>query len=157
MLYVSLRQLSWKWWIKMNENKMIEQENKKNWKKNKWTKFLYLLELAQGHNSIFVLQTGSIWKEDRGCTNCICIAGVSKCTEQICEVTSCEPGYHLVTHKDACCPVCEPTHKSCLDGTKLVSFLSYNLYLTNGTFCMFLFHFCSSFQHLFATLSNFPI
>uniref|UniRef100_F6W680 CTCK domain-containing protein n=1 Tax=Ciona intestinalis TaxID=7719 RepID=F6W680_CIOIN len=67
-----------------------------------------------------IRQTGSVWKEDEGCTNCICIAGVSKCTPQICDITSCSLGFKLVTPVGSCCPVCEPIDTTCLDGSKLV-------------------------------------
>uniref|UniRef100_H2Y4W6 von Willebrand factor n=1 Tax=Ciona savignyi TaxID=51511 RepID=H2Y4W6_CIOSA len=68
-----------------------------------------------------VRQTGSVWKEDNGCTNCICIAGISKCTPQICDITSCGPGFKLVTPAGACCPICEVIDTTCLDGSKYVS------------------------------------
>ena len=67
------------------------------------------------------MQSGSIWKENNGCTNCICIGGISKCTQELCEATSCNPGYTLVVLPGDCCPSCLPSDKTCEDGLKSVS------------------------------------
>ncbi|XP_077966609.1 von Willebrand factor-like [Styela clava] len=60
--------------------------------------------------------TGSVWKEDMGCTNCICISGEVKCTKEVCDVTTCPAGEVLAySDGESCCPLCITSEKSCID------------------------------------------
>ncbi|XP_077967761.1 uncharacterized protein LOC144421988 [Styela clava] len=65
-------------------------------------------------------KSGSIWKEENGCVNCICISGHAKCSPQVCEIISCEAGYVLFQAEDTCCPTCVKLDVTCLEGTKKV-------------------------------------
>jgi len=64
--------------------------------------------------------SGSVWKENRGCTNCICIGGISKCTQEICDTVSCPKGYSQTILSGDCCPSCVPSDKTCESGTKTI-------------------------------------
>jgi len=57
--------------------------------------------------------SGSVWKEDSGCTNCICIDGQAKCTKEVCDDVICEPGYAKTIPAGSCCPVCTPSNVTC--------------------------------------------
>jgi len=57
--------------------------------------------------------SGSVWKEDGGCTNCICIDGQAKCTKEVCDDVTCSPGYVQIVPVGSCCPVCTPTNVTC--------------------------------------------
>merc|ERR1739838_1262036 len=57
--------------------------------------------------------SGSVWKEDSGCTNCICIDGQAKCTKEVCDDVTCSPGYVQTIPVGSCCPVCTPTNVTC--------------------------------------------
>jgi hypothetical protein len=59
--------------------------------------------------------TGSVWKEDNGCKNCMCIGGEIECAKEACEIESCPAGEKLETIGDACCPVCVEDPTSCTD------------------------------------------
>jgi len=65
-------------------------------------------------------QTGAVWKEDNGCSDCICIGGKSECVPKVCDVISCPPGEKLIKVTDECCGSCQPDENSCesSDGTK---------------------------------------
>merc|ERR1719334_572607 len=57
--------------------------------------------------------SGSVWKEDSGCTNCICIDGQAKCTKEVCDDVFCSPGYVQTIPVGSCCPVCTPSNVTC--------------------------------------------
>lgn len=68
-------------------------------------------------------QSGSVWKEDNGCDNCICISGHAECVAQTCDFTTCEPGYALLEVEGECCPRCFKTNVTCSDESHEVSLL----------------------------------
>lgn len=74
---------------------------------------------------IIVLQSGSVWQEGGGCTNCMCISGQAKCTAQVCEVESCTEGFVLYTAPGACCPECVPSDITCQNGDYKVMKFKY--------------------------------
>uniref|UniRef100_H2Y887 von Willebrand factor n=1 Tax=Ciona savignyi TaxID=51511 RepID=H2Y887_CIOSA len=60
--------------------------------------------------------TGAVWKENNGCSNCICMGGEVQCVKETCEVTSCPAGQKLdFAHPDDCCAVCMEDDNSCID------------------------------------------
>ncbi|XP_078495661.1 uncharacterized protein LOC445660 [Ciona intestinalis] len=60
--------------------------------------------------------TGAVWKEDNGCSNCICMGGDVQCAPESCEVTSCPSGQKLAfAHPEDCCAVCMDDDSSCTD------------------------------------------
>uniref|UniRef100_F6TIX8 CTCK domain-containing protein n=1 Tax=Ciona intestinalis TaxID=7719 RepID=F6TIX8_CIOIN len=60
--------------------------------------------------------TGAVWKEDNGCSNCICMGGDVQCAPETCEVTSCPSGQKLAfAHPEDCCAVCMDDDSSCTD------------------------------------------
>merc|ERR1739838_801921 len=63
---------------------------------------------------------GSVWKENDGCTNCICIGGFAKCTQEVCETTTCPAGYTTTVLPGECCPSCVPSDKTCEEGLKTI-------------------------------------
>ena len=57
-----------------------------------------------------------MWKEDNGCTNCICMGGEVECIPEVCEVTSCPTGQKLAKSDFTdCCAVCVEDESRCED------------------------------------------
>ena len=92
------------------------------------------------------LKSGSVWKEDSGCTNCICIDGQAKCTKEVCDDVICEPGYAKTIPAGSCCPVCTPSNVTC--DKHLVSFSSVLSSGSEGSTVVV--------TQLFTELSNYP-
>merc|ERR1712136_26306 len=65
--------------------------------------------------------SGSVWKEDSGCTNCICIDGQAKCTKEVCDDVICE--VCVCTESGSVCTAveCPVTTLVCADDEELVS------------------------------------
>ncbi|XP_075922123.1 cysteine-rich motor neuron 1 protein-like [Petromyzon marinus] len=60
-------------------------------------------------------KSGYIWKENSGCTTCMCVAGQTQCVDEQCSICSCAEGEHPVVPEGECCPVCVPMPYACRD------------------------------------------
>ncbi|CAM9428192.1 unnamed protein product [Lampetra planeri] len=60
-------------------------------------------------------KSGYIWKENAGCTTCMCVAGQTQCVDEQCSICSCAEGEHPVVPEGECCPVCVPMPYACRD------------------------------------------
>ncbi|XP_035659429.1 von Willebrand factor-like [Branchiostoma floridae] len=54
-------------------------------------------------------KASSVWKEDSGCTTCMCLNGEVDCVKTTCPELSCNEGEEAIKAEGECCPSCKAT------------------------------------------------